>query len=152
MLPSPVSDVTVMERKSNKLMLNWSPGHDGFSPLTKCHIRVSPLPAQTVLPLSVTTSMFTFSLFHPRLKRWAREKGRWWWLDWSTSPCRLSSTKSPGCRLWHRTTSVFHAAMRSEPLLSPCGSRAAPQREVCEYLSNHGTTCRFSIQGKWSKC
>ncbi|XP_073338018.1 tyrosine-protein kinase Mer [Pagrus major] len=39
-LPSPVSDVTVMERKSDKLMLSWNPGHDGFSPLTQCHIRV----------------------------------------------------------------------------------------------------------------
>uniref|UniRef100_A0AAQ5YRJ5 receptor protein-tyrosine kinase n=1 Tax=Amphiprion ocellaris TaxID=80972 RepID=A0AAQ5YRJ5_AMPOC len=39
-LPSPVSDVTVTARQSNKLMLSWSPGHDGFSPLTKCHIRV----------------------------------------------------------------------------------------------------------------
>uniref|UniRef100_A0A672YNS3 receptor protein-tyrosine kinase n=1 Tax=Sphaeramia orbicularis TaxID=375764 RepID=A0A672YNS3_9TELE len=40
-LPSPVSNVTVVERQSNKLMLSWTPGHDGFSPLTKCHIRVS---------------------------------------------------------------------------------------------------------------
>uniref|UniRef100_A0A671YJM1 receptor protein-tyrosine kinase n=1 Tax=Sparus aurata TaxID=8175 RepID=A0A671YJM1_SPAAU len=40
LLPSPVSDVTVMERKPDKLMLSWSPGHDGFSPLTLCHIRV----------------------------------------------------------------------------------------------------------------
>ncbi|XP_068580867.1 tyrosine-protein kinase Mer [Cebidichthys violaceus] len=39
-LPGPVSNVTVMERQSNKLMLSWSPRHDGFSPLTKCHIRV----------------------------------------------------------------------------------------------------------------
>ncbi|KAF7220086.1 tyrosine-protein kinase Mer isoform X1 [Nothobranchius furzeri] len=39
-LPSPVSDVAVTERQSNKLLLSWSPGHDGFSPLTKCHIRV----------------------------------------------------------------------------------------------------------------
>uniref|UniRef100_A0A3Q1FZ21 receptor protein-tyrosine kinase n=1 Tax=Acanthochromis polyacanthus TaxID=80966 RepID=A0A3Q1FZ21_9TELE len=39
-LPSPVSDVTVTARQSNKLMLSWSPGHDGFSPLSKCHIRV----------------------------------------------------------------------------------------------------------------
>ncbi|XP_051233244.1 tyrosine-protein kinase Mer isoform X1 [Dicentrarchus labrax] len=39
-LPSPVFNVTVMERQSNKLMLSWSPGLDGFSPLTKCHIRV----------------------------------------------------------------------------------------------------------------
>ncbi|KAF7660613.1 hypothetical protein LDENG_00278890 [Lucifuga dentata] len=39
-LPSPVSEVTVMERQSDKLKLSWTPGHDGFSPLTKCHIRV----------------------------------------------------------------------------------------------------------------
>ncbi|KAL6101692.1 mertk [Pungitius sinensis] len=39
-LPGPVSDVAVMERQPNKLLLSWSPGHDGFSPLTKCHIRV----------------------------------------------------------------------------------------------------------------
>ncbi|XP_019125781.2 tyrosine-protein kinase Mer [Larimichthys crocea] len=39
-LPSPVYNVTVMERQSNKLMVSWSPGHDGFSPLTRCHIRI----------------------------------------------------------------------------------------------------------------
>ncbi|XP_070834339.1 tyrosine-protein kinase Mer [Chaetodon trifascialis] len=39
-LPSPVSNVTVMERQPNKLLLSWTPGHDGFSPLTQCHIRV----------------------------------------------------------------------------------------------------------------
>uniref|UniRef100_A0AAQ4PGA0 receptor protein-tyrosine kinase n=1 Tax=Gasterosteus aculeatus aculeatus TaxID=481459 RepID=A0AAQ4PGA0_GASAC len=39
-LPGPVSDVAVTERQPNKLLLSWSPGHDGFSPLTKCHIRV----------------------------------------------------------------------------------------------------------------
>uniref|UniRef100_A0A1A7XZF7 receptor protein-tyrosine kinase n=2 Tax=Iconisemion striatum TaxID=60296 RepID=A0A1A7XZF7_9TELE len=39
-LPGPVADVAVTERQSNKLMLSWNPGHDGFSPLTKCHIRV----------------------------------------------------------------------------------------------------------------
>ncbi|CAN9499931.1 unnamed protein product [Ophioblennius macclurei] len=39
-LPSPVSKVTVTERQPNKLMLSWSYGHDGFSPITKCHIRV----------------------------------------------------------------------------------------------------------------
>lgn len=39
-LPDPVSNVTVTARQSNKLMLSWSPGHDGFSPLTICHIRV----------------------------------------------------------------------------------------------------------------
>ncbi|KAG7230122.1 hypothetical protein INR49_009842 [Caranx melampygus] len=39
-LPSPLSNVTVIERQPNKLMLSWNPGHDGFSPLTKCHIRI----------------------------------------------------------------------------------------------------------------
>ncbi|XP_061601394.1 tyrosine-protein kinase Mer isoform X2 [Cololabis saira] len=39
-LPSPVSNVVVTARQSNKLMLNWRPEHDGFSTLTKCHIRV----------------------------------------------------------------------------------------------------------------
>lgn len=28
-------------------MLSWSPGHEGFSPITKCHIRVRLLPGQT---------------------------------------------------------------------------------------------------------
>ncbi|KAK2824151.1 hypothetical protein Q5P01_021326 [Channa striata] len=39
-LPSPVSNVTVIERQSNKFILSWIPGHDGFSPITKCLIRV----------------------------------------------------------------------------------------------------------------
>nr|XP_057914441.1 tyrosine-protein kinase Mer [Doryrhamphus excisus]XP_057914442.1 tyrosine-protein kinase Mer [Doryrhamphus excisus]XP_057914443.1 tyrosine-protein kinase Mer [Doryrhamphus excisus] len=39
-LPSPVSNITVIARESGKLTLKWVPGHDGFSPLTKCHIRV----------------------------------------------------------------------------------------------------------------
>ncbi|XP_041645793.1 tyrosine-protein kinase Mer [Cheilinus undulatus] len=39
-LPSPVSDLAVLERQSNKLLLSWSPGHDGFSSLSKCYIRV----------------------------------------------------------------------------------------------------------------
>uniref|UniRef100_A0A8C7GW90 receptor protein-tyrosine kinase n=1 Tax=Oncorhynchus kisutch TaxID=8019 RepID=A0A8C7GW90_ONCKI len=39
-LPAPVSEVTVIQRESNKLILRWTPGHDGFSPLTTCQIRV----------------------------------------------------------------------------------------------------------------
>lgn len=42
--PSPVSDVVVTETQPNKLMLSWNPGHDGFSPLTKCQIRVKTCP------------------------------------------------------------------------------------------------------------
>uniref|UniRef100_A0A3Q2YX97 receptor protein-tyrosine kinase n=1 Tax=Hippocampus comes TaxID=109280 RepID=A0A3Q2YX97_HIPCM len=40
MLPRTVSNLSVIARESNKLMLSWVPGHDGFSPLTKCHIRL----------------------------------------------------------------------------------------------------------------
>uniref|UniRef100_A0A8C7KNN6 receptor protein-tyrosine kinase n=1 Tax=Oncorhynchus kisutch TaxID=8019 RepID=A0A8C7KNN6_ONCKI len=39
--PAPVSDVTVIQHESNKLVLSWTPGHDGFSPLTICQIRVN---------------------------------------------------------------------------------------------------------------
>ncbi|XP_029962341.1 tyrosine-protein kinase Mer [Salarias fasciatus] len=39
-LPDPVFNVTVTGTQPNKLNLSWSHGHDGFSPLTKCHIRV----------------------------------------------------------------------------------------------------------------
>uniref|UniRef100_A0AAR2KYF9 receptor protein-tyrosine kinase n=1 Tax=Pygocentrus nattereri TaxID=42514 RepID=A0AAR2KYF9_PYGNA len=39
-LPAKVSKVTVVRREANKLSLSWSPGHDGFSPLTMCHITV----------------------------------------------------------------------------------------------------------------
>ncbi|CAG09482.1 unnamed protein product, partial [Tetraodon nigroviridis] len=44
--PSPVTGVRVTKRESSKLVLSWSPGHDGFSPITKCHIRVRLVPAQ----------------------------------------------------------------------------------------------------------
>ncbi|KAG7462710.1 hypothetical protein MATL_G00187710 [Megalops atlanticus] len=39
-LPAPVSQVRVTSRASNNLILKWTPGHDGFSPLTACHIQV----------------------------------------------------------------------------------------------------------------
>uniref|UniRef100_A0A8C5B0D7 receptor protein-tyrosine kinase n=1 Tax=Gadus morhua TaxID=8049 RepID=A0A8C5B0D7_GADMO len=40
LLPQAVSEVAVIERQSNKLILSWTAGHDGFAPLTRCHIRV----------------------------------------------------------------------------------------------------------------
>lgn len=55
-LPSPVSNVIVTERQSNKLMLSWRPGQDGFSPLTKCHIRVSPVSEQAALLFHILVS------------------------------------------------------------------------------------------------
>ncbi|KAI4871491.1 hypothetical protein NFI96_019583 [Prochilodus magdalenae] len=42
-VPAKVSKVTVVRREANKLVLSWSPGHDGFSPLTVCHIMVREL-------------------------------------------------------------------------------------------------------------
>ncbi|XP_061546563.1 tyrosine-protein kinase Mer [Phycodurus eques] len=39
-LPSTVSNMTVIARESSKLMVSWVPGHDGFSQLVKCHIRL----------------------------------------------------------------------------------------------------------------
>uniref|UniRef100_A0AAX7TKH2 receptor protein-tyrosine kinase n=1 Tax=Astatotilapia calliptera TaxID=8154 RepID=A0AAX7TKH2_ASTCA len=50
--PRPPTHVTVTERQSNKLTLSWTPGHDGFSPLTTCRIRVSPMEGE------VTTTRF----------------------------------------------------------------------------------------------
>ncbi|XP_014898077.1 tyrosine-protein kinase Mer [Poecilia latipinna] len=39
-LPSPVTNLRVTAKESNKLMLSWIPGHDGFSSITSCHVRV----------------------------------------------------------------------------------------------------------------
>uniref|UniRef100_A0AAX7V8M1 receptor protein-tyrosine kinase n=1 Tax=Astatotilapia calliptera TaxID=8154 RepID=A0AAX7V8M1_ASTCA len=52
--PRPPTHVTVTERQSNKLTLSWTPGHDGFSPLTTCRIRVSPIRREG----EVTTTRF----------------------------------------------------------------------------------------------
>nr|XP_055026357.1 tyrosine-protein kinase Mer [Misgurnus anguillicaudatus] len=42
-LPERVSKVTVVKREANKLVLSWTPGHDGFSPLRSCDITVREL-------------------------------------------------------------------------------------------------------------
>lgn len=42
-LPEKVSKVTVVKREANKLLLSWTPGHDGFSPLSICYIAVREL-------------------------------------------------------------------------------------------------------------
>ncbi|XP_056617127.1 tyrosine-protein kinase Mer [Triplophysa dalaica] len=42
-LPDRVSKVTVVKREANKLLLSWTPGHDGFSPLSTCSITVREL-------------------------------------------------------------------------------------------------------------
>lgn len=141
MLPSPVFNVTVMERRSSKLMLGWIPGHDGFSPLTKCHIRVSSTSTQTALLFNALRSILTCYMCHLRWKKWVGGKGRWRPPDSSMSQCHRSSVKSLGCRQWRGTTWAFPAVMKWAPLLSPCGSRATLQREVCVCAS--GTMEQF---------
>uniref|UniRef100_A0A8C2L2L7 receptor protein-tyrosine kinase n=1 Tax=Cyprinus carpio TaxID=7962 RepID=A0A8C2L2L7_CYPCA len=42
-LPDKVSKVTVVKREANKLLISWTPGHDGFSPLSTCSITVREL-------------------------------------------------------------------------------------------------------------
>ncbi|XP_030628157.1 tyrosine-protein kinase Mer [Chanos chanos] len=42
-LPQRVSRVSVTKRESDKLMLSWTPGHDGYSPLNTCYITVREL-------------------------------------------------------------------------------------------------------------
>ncbi|KAK2852951.1 hypothetical protein Q7C36_008152 [Tachysurus vachellii] len=42
-IPAKVSKITVDKREANKLILSWTPGHDGFSPLSICHITVREL-------------------------------------------------------------------------------------------------------------
>uniref|UniRef100_A0A7N9AQP3 receptor protein-tyrosine kinase n=1 Tax=Mastacembelus armatus TaxID=205130 RepID=A0A7N9AQP3_9TELE len=64
---SPMYNVTVMERQSSKILLSWTPGHDGFSPLTKCYIRVSPTSAQASL-LFVNVTVPPFQSEVPGLK------------------------------------------------------------------------------------
>ncbi|KAF4106123.1 tyrosine-protein kinase Mer isoform X2 [Onychostoma macrolepis] len=42
-LPDKVSKVTVVKREANKLLISWTPEHDGFSPLSTCYITVREL-------------------------------------------------------------------------------------------------------------
>ncbi|MCI4376703.1 hypothetical protein PGIGA_G00191410 [Pangasianodon gigas] len=51
--PAKVSKITVVKREANKLLLNWTPGHDGFSPLSTCHITVRELGRELGNPTSV---------------------------------------------------------------------------------------------------
>uniref|UniRef100_A0AAY4E0I6 receptor protein-tyrosine kinase n=1 Tax=Denticeps clupeoides TaxID=299321 RepID=A0AAY4E0I6_9TELE len=45
--PDRISGLNVTEQGSNKLVLTWTPGHDGYSPLTTCHITVKELDRQS---------------------------------------------------------------------------------------------------------
>ncbi|XP_072533606.1 tyrosine-protein kinase Mer isoform X2 [Salminus brasiliensis] len=51
--PAKVSEVAVIKREANKLVLSWTPGHDGYSPLTTCYITVRELGRELGSPTGV---------------------------------------------------------------------------------------------------
>ncbi|XP_066534561.1 tyrosine-protein kinase Mer [Hoplias malabaricus] len=51
--PAKVTNVKVVKREANKLVLSWTPGHDGFSPLTTCYITVRELGREVGSPTGV---------------------------------------------------------------------------------------------------
>ncbi|XP_048863169.1 tyrosine-protein kinase Mer [Brienomyrus brachyistius] len=60
-LPAPVSEVTAVSRASNNILLRWTPGHDGYSPLRKCHItvrRITPGSGEAVQNITVSVPPF----------------------------------------------------------------------------------------------
>lgn len=68
-----MSNITVTERQSNKLRLSWTPGHDRYSPLTKCLIRVS---CASFQPLLLSCEKHFFSSFVCfKVKEISRRKG-----------------------------------------------------------------------------
>ncbi|KAJ8359826.1 hypothetical protein SKAU_G00163510 [Synaphobranchus kaupii] len=69
-LPSAVSQVVVLSKASNNLLLQWTPGHDGFSPLNTCHIMVKGMaPREGGATRVISTSVPPFQLDIPDL--WA---------------------------------------------------------------------------------
>ncbi|XP_036429522.1 tyrosine-protein kinase Mer [Colossoma macropomum] len=72
-LPAKVSKVTVVRREANKLVLNWSPGHDGFSPLTMCYITVRKLDKEVgslTTVLSVIVPPFSYNITGLKAMTW----------------------------------------------------------------------------------
>ncbi|XP_064174211.1 tyrosine-protein kinase Mer [Anguilla rostrata] len=62
-LPSPVSQLLVQSRASNNLTLQWTPGRDGFSPLTTCHVMVKEMaPREGEATRVIDTSVPPFRL------------------------------------------------------------------------------------------
>ncbi|XP_026882566.2 tyrosine-protein kinase Mer isoform X2 [Electrophorus electricus] len=53
--PAKVSNVTVVRREANNLILRWTPGHDGFSPLSTCSITVRELGREVGNPTRVVS-------------------------------------------------------------------------------------------------
>uniref|UniRef100_A0AAR2LTQ3 receptor protein-tyrosine kinase n=1 Tax=Pygocentrus nattereri TaxID=42514 RepID=A0AAR2LTQ3_PYGNA len=72
-LPAKVSKVTVVRREANKLSLSWSPGHDGFSPLTMCHITVRELDRKVGSPTgahSASVPPFSYNITGLKAMTW----------------------------------------------------------------------------------
>ncbi|KAL7877286.1 hypothetical protein SRHO_G00039290 [Serrasalmus rhombeus] len=72
-LPAKVSKVTVVRREANKLSLSWSPGNDGFSPLTMCHITVRELDRKVGSPTGVHSASvppFSYSITGLKAMTW----------------------------------------------------------------------------------
>ncbi|XP_062851926.1 tyrosine-protein kinase Mer isoform X3 [Trichomycterus rosablanca] len=71
--PSKVSKVSVTKREANKLILNWSPGHDGFSPLSICYITVRELGRELGSPTrvhSVSVPPFLYEIADLKAMTW----------------------------------------------------------------------------------
>ncbi|XP_051506694.1 tyrosine-protein kinase Mer-like isoform X2 [Myxocyprinus asiaticus] len=67
-LPDKVSEVTVVKREANKLILSWTPGHDGFSPLSTCLITVRELGRESAHPTIVPP--FQYEISNLRAMTW----------------------------------------------------------------------------------
>ncbi|KAL4641274.1 tyrosine-protein kinase Mer [Arapaima gigas] len=60
-LPAQVSDVTVVSQGSNNVVLRWTPGHDGFSPLSTCSVVVKDVtPGKDMTTHVITVSVPPF--------------------------------------------------------------------------------------------
>ncbi|TTI76919.1 Tyrosine-protein kinase Mer [Bagarius yarrelli] len=72
-IPAKVSKITVEKREANKLVLSWTPGHDGFSPLSVCHITVRELGRELGSPTrvnSVSVPPFSYEITDLRAMTW----------------------------------------------------------------------------------
>ncbi|XP_077073551.1 tyrosine-protein kinase Mer [Siphateles boraxobius] len=72
-LPDKVSNVTVVKRESNKLLLSWTPGNNGFSPLNTCHITVRELgrePGSPTAAQSTQVPPFQYEISNLKAMTW----------------------------------------------------------------------------------
>ncbi|XP_051946256.1 tyrosine-protein kinase Mer-like [Xyrauchen texanus] len=72
-LPDKVSEVNVVKREANKLVLSWTPGHDGFSPLSSCLITVRELGRESAHPTIVRKTLippYQYEISNLRAMTW----------------------------------------------------------------------------------